>query len=102
MEPSSATPDEIARKSHARILRRFQEVGQVDVARSLNLDPSTVSRFASEQCERACQILAQLGFKVVRSDRMTVKAHTYESVLNLLYSAFSDPKRLTDAMCDED
>ncbi len=57
---------EIARKSHSQILSGLASVGQVNVARALELSESAVSKLKSEgDLERLSQLLSFLGLKVV-------------------------------------
>lgn len=98
----STTPDEVARKSHARVLRRLQEVGQNTIADKIAVSESTMSRLVNENLERTCQLLAHAGFKVVRSDRAVMKKHMLEAMLTILYSVIEDSGTVAKIALDED
>lgn len=69
----SATPAERARKAHGRLLHAMQEPGsQVALAKALGTSESTVSRIKNEALENALAMIYQLGFKVVREDRVCI------------------------------
>ncbi len=54
------------------------------------MSPPTVSRFVSEDLERACLILATVGLKVVPIDRLVVKKHMFEAIATLAYGVIDD------------
>lgn len=65
MNPVSSSVAERSRKSHTLALQRLASAGQNTVAEQLQTSEATVSRFVSAELERACQVLAALGLKVV-------------------------------------
>lgn len=65
MEQSSVVPAERARKYVALAMQRISAVGQNTVATEIGVSPPTISRFVSEDLERACQVLAAVGLKLV-------------------------------------
>ncbi|WP_412021518.1 hypothetical protein [Burkholderia cepacia] len=65
VDQSSVPPAERARKSHTLALQRISAKGQNTIAQEIGVSPPTVSRFVSEDLERACQVLAAAGLKVV-------------------------------------
>jgi hypothetical protein len=65
MTPVSATVAERSRKFHSLVLQRVSSVGQIHIAEQLGVSEATVSRAINEQLERACQVLASVGLKVV-------------------------------------
>lgn len=94
MNQSSVTPSERARKSHSVALRHISEVGQNTIATEIGVSPPTVSRFVSEDLERACLILANAGLKVVPIDRLVVRKHMFEAIATIAYGALNDPNML--------
>lgn len=94
MDQLSVTPSERARKSHSAAIRHISEVGQNKIAEQLGVSPPTVSRFVSEDLERACQILALAGMKVVPIDRVCVKKHMFEAIATLAYGVVDDREML--------
>jgi hypothetical protein len=65
MSTVSSEVTERSRKAHSLALQRLASVGQAEVARVLDTSESTVSRHVNDHLERACQILAAAGLKVV-------------------------------------
>lgn len=67
----SAEIDERSRKNHAQILRVLAEVKQTELARTINLSDSTITRWENPReggasgLETPARVLAVLGFKVV-------------------------------------
>jgi hypothetical protein len=94
VEPSSVTTSERARKSHSLALRHISEVGQNTIATEIGVSPPTVSRFVSEDLERACHILAIAGLKVIPVDRLVIKKHMFEAIATIAYGALDDPGML--------
>jgi hypothetical protein len=64
----SAASNERARKFASLVLQRLTAVGQNKVADEIGVSAATVSRWTSEDLERACLILATVGLKVVPLD----------------------------------
>ncbi|KAE8757337.1 transcriptional regulator [Paraburkholderia madseniana] len=90
MDQLSMPAAERARKSHSEALRHISEVGQNKIAEAIGVSPPTVSRFVSEDLERACLILATVGLKVVPIDRLVVKKHMFEAIATLAYGVIDD------------
>lgn len=68
MTSLSAASTERARKFAALALQRISTIGQNKVADEIGVSAPTVSRWVSDDLERACLILAALGLKVVPGD----------------------------------
>lgn len=66
MTEASLTPQEKARKAHAKVLQAMQSPGKGGaVAAVLGVSDSTVSRIKTEHMEGVLSLLYALGFKVV-------------------------------------
>lgn len=59
---------ERSRKAHSLVLQRLLSIGQAEIAKRIDTSESTVSRHVNEHLERACQVLAAAGLKVVPAD----------------------------------
>ncbi len=94
MSQVSMTPAERARKSHAVALQRIAAVGQNTIAGEIGVSPPTVSRFVSEDLERACQVLASAGLKVVPVDRICVDQAMYQAMVTIATGALSSPEAI--------
>ena len=68
MTTVSSEVAERTRKAHSLVLQRLLSVGQVKIAERIGTSESTVSRHVNEHLERACQILAAAGLKVVPAE----------------------------------
>lgn len=75
MEAVSVERREMARKNGAKIyasvLQRLAEVTQERAADCMGVSASTISR-DKEDLERACHLLAALGFQVARTNSMLI------------------------------
>lgn len=93
MDQLSLTSAERARKTHSVALQRISEIGQNTIAAEIGVSPPTVSRFISEEngLERACQILAAAGFKVVPIDRVCVDKDMYQALVTIAGGAMANP-----------
>lgn len=94
MEQVSAPITERARKSHSLALKRISEVGQNNIATEIGVSPPTVSRFVSEDLERACQVLASAGLKIVPLDRICVDTAMYQSLVTIASAAMANPNTM--------
>lgn len=84
MTELSTTPAERARKAHAMVLRAMEVTGTGrNVAQSLGLSETTVSRIKTEKLEDAITLMCHLGFKVVSSDMRCYPAE-YMTALHTL------------------
>lgn len=70
-------------------MQRLAAMGQNRVADEIGVSAPTVSRWASEDLDRACQIMATLGLKVVQSDRVCVDKKMYEALVMIAGKAMS-------------
>lgn len=83
MNEASQTPQEKARKAHARVLQAMQCPGKGGaVAVALGVSDSTVSRMKTEHLEGALSLLYALGFKVVPEGHKCIDSATYEFLTN--------------------
>lgn len=83
MDQLSVPPAERARKSHSLALQRISAVGQNNIATEIGVSPPTVSRFVSEDLERACQVLSAAGLKVVPIEMQCFPPRKVEMLLEL-------------------
>ncbi len=94
MDQVSIPPAERARKSHSLALQRLAAVGQNTVAGEIGVSPPTVSRWVSEDLERACLILATIGLKVVPIERFCVDPTMYRAIATIAAGAMSSPETM--------
>ena len=92
MSTSSGPIAERARKFASVALQRISAVGQNNIAAEIGVSPPTVSRFVSDDLERACQVLAAAGLKVVDQDRVCVDRQTYEAMSHIAAKAMANPE----------
>lgn len=88
---------ESARKIERAVLHRLSEVGQVSVAKALDVSESTVSRLKDGQIHVAAQLLAALGFRVVPEQVKCVDpqvAQAMFTIYNKALASMSDPADL--------
>jgi hypothetical protein len=90
MSTVSSSIAERARKFASIALQRISAVGQNTIAAEIGVSPPTISRFVSDDLERACQVLAAAGLKVVANDRVCVDPHMYEAMHRIATKAMSD------------
>ena len=83
MIEASLTPQEKARKAHAKVLQAMQTPGKGGaVAVTLGVSDSTVSRMKTEHLEGALSLIYAMGFKVVPEGHKCIDATTYEFLTN--------------------
>ena len=87
--PVSVAVVEKARKYHSLTLQRVSSVGQNTVAEQIGLSGATVSRFFNEDLERACQVFAALGLKVVPAEMRCYPRAEMEALLTLARSSMN-------------
>lgn len=92
MTTVSAAIAERARKFASVALQRISAVGQNNIAAEIGVSPPTVSRWVSDDLERACQVLAAAGLKVVDHDRVCVDRQTYDALSHIAAKAMKDPE----------
>lgn len=79
MSEVSVTPVERARKGVQLALQRMQDAGTASqVAVSMGVSESTISRIKNERLEETLLLLAHLGIKCVPSDFKCVDRATYD------------------------
>lgn len=83
MKPVSAEVTERSRKYLSLALQRIASVGQKTIADQLETSESTVSRFVSGDLERACQLLAAIGLKVVPRELRCYAEQEIEAIFTL-------------------
>lgn len=101
LDESTVTPAERARKSHSLALRRISEIGQNTIAAEIGVSPPTISRFVADDLERACQILAIAGLKLVPADRLVIRQHIFESMATLVYGVLGDREMMRKLVREE-
>lgn len=89
MTPLSSATSERSRKFHSLVLQRAASVGQNQIAEQLQVSEATISRFVSADLERACQVLAVLGLKVVPSDMKCYPKDQIEAIFTLARSSMN-------------
>lgn len=83
MEQSSVPKTERARKYVSLAMQHISAIGQNTVASEIGVSPPTVSRFVSEDLERACQVFAAIGLKLVPVDMQCFPPRKVEILLEL-------------------
>ena len=79
---SYKAPGERARKNFSAIYQRLSSVGQVNVAKALDISEPTMSRLA-EQSERIARMLEALGLKVVPVEMKCYDPKVIQAILTL-------------------
>jgi len=101
VDQSSLPATERARKSHSLALQRISAVGQNNIATEIGVSPPTVSRFVSEDLERACQVLAVAGLKLVPIDRVCVDHSMYQALVTIASGAMSNPDTMQQLVWED-
>lgn len=83
MNPVSSSVAERSRKYLALSLQRISSVGQKAISEQLGTSEATVSRFVSADLERACQVLAAAGLKVVPCEMKCYPLDQIDAILTL-------------------
>ncbi|ENH6340909.1 hypothetical protein ABWH74_004299 [Burkholderia vietnamiensis] len=92
VDQSCVPVTERARKSHSLALQRISAKGQNTIATEIGVSPPTVSRFVSDDLERACQVLAAAGLKVVPVEMQCFPPRKVEMLLELARDHLSQLK----------
>lgn len=74
---------ERARKNRSTIFEGLSSVGQVEVARRLGIVESTLSKMKGDELEKAAQVMAAAGLKVVPVAYRCVDPRYMEAILVL-------------------
>lgn len=82
-------------------MQRISAVGQNTVAIEIGVSPPTVSRFVSDDLERACLILATVGLKVVQADRVCVDKKMYESLITIARAAMANQETMQQLVWED-
>jgi adenylosuccinate lyase len=82
-QPVSVTTVERARKYFALAFQRISSVGQNKIAEQIKTSEATVSRFVQKDLEMACQVLAEVGLKVVPVDMKCFPQDQIEAIFAL-------------------
>lgn len=83
MNVLSSSIAERARKFHSLFLQRLASIGQVTVAEHLGVSESTISRCVKDDMERAIQVLAAVGLKVVPAEMQCYPKEEIEAIFTL-------------------
>lgn len=82
-QPVSAAVLEKSRKFHSLALQTISRVGQNEIAKLIGTSETTVSRHIAAELERACQVLAAAGLKVVPADMRCYPEDQIEALFTL-------------------
>lgn len=89
-----------ARKTEALILKHLASVGQRNVADTIGVDESTISRLKEGHFERIAHILAVLGLKVVPSEMKCFDPATVGMLLELSRARLNSIERADELAWD--
>jgi hypothetical protein len=89
MTEVSPSMRESARKIESSLLQRLSSVGQVTVARSMDVSESTISRLKDGQIAVVSQLLAALGLKLVPADFKVVDPARAQAMYTLYEAAIN-------------
>lgn len=102
MPESSQPAPERARKYVSSALRAIASVGQRPLAEALGVSEATVSRHISEgHLERALQILAQVGLKVVHADRVCVRESEWMMITRIASRALANERTARELLFED-
>lgn len=87
--------DARSRKNHSAILHGLGRVGQVNVAKQLNVSETTISRYKDHDSQRCASILASCELKVVPED---MHCYSEEYINHLHYFAQIGMKAAPDSI----
>lgn len=93
----STSQRESARKIESSLLQRLSSVGQVSVAKTMDVSESTVSRLKDGQIAVVSQLLAALGLKLVPNDFKVVdpvRAQAMYTLYSAAMNRMSNPAEL--------
>jgi hypothetical protein len=85
----STSQRESARKIESSLLQRLSSVGQVSVAKTMDVSESTVSRLKDGQIAVVSQLLAALGLKLVPNDFKVVDPVRAQAMYTLYEAAIN-------------
>lgn len=92
---------ESARKIESSLLQRLSSVGQVTVARAMDVSESTVSRLKDGQITVVSQLLAALGLKLVPHDFKVVDPVRAQAMYTLYEAAISRMNNPADLLWED-
>lgn len=84
MDEACADVSARARKNHAQILRSLASVGQVNVAKQMDVSEATISRLKDGELAKLATLLAACGLKCVPC---TLKCYHAKDIDSLLHFA---------------
>lgn len=85
--------DERARKNLGVILRGLASVGQVNVAKALDVSESSVSRFKDSEAPSCARLISVCGLKVVPATYKCVKPEVMHTLLELAGQRIDELRR---------
>lgn len=100
-DASSPAVDEIARKSHARVLQHVARTNQAVVAERIRTSPSTVCRFIADDLYRAIQILAAVGLKIVPTEHTYLPPRRVQVLVELARDRLNSIRDVTELEDDD-
>lgn len=83
MNAPSLKDDERARKNLAAVLSGLSRVGQVNVARALDVSEATVSRMKDADLPAAARVISICGLKIVPAEYRCLKPEVATMLLEL-------------------
>jgi transcriptional regulator with XRE-family HTH domain len=102
MDKLSPTTSEIARKNERAILRALSERGkQQELAETLGVSDSTISRWKDGDLEKFSNLLAACKLKVVATDRVCVREDEYKTMTRITSRALSNEKMANELLFDD-
>jgi len=101
VDQSSVPTSERARKFVSIAMQRISEVGQNNVASEIGVSAPTVSRFVSDDLERACQVFAAIGLKLVPNDRVCVDKSMYTALITIASGAMANPDTMQQLVWED-
>lgn len=83
MTTVSSSVAERSRKYLQACMQSISRVGQNSIAEQLGVSAPTVSRFVSDDLERACQVIAAAGLKIVPAEMRCYPQDQIDAILTL-------------------
>ncbi|MFU2050950.1 CII family transcriptional regulator [Bordetella hinzii] len=78
-------PMEASRKYLSQIMQRVATRGQKSLADKLEVSEATMSRFITNDLERACQLIAALGLQVCAKDIVAISRDDIQALERMAY-----------------
>jgi hypothetical protein len=101
MTEVSTSQRESVRKIESSVLQRLSTVGQVTVAKAMDVSESTVSRLKDGQITVVSQLLAALGLKLAPADFKVVDPARAQAMYTLYEAAMSRMSNPCDLLWED-